>query len=37
MKDLMVDFFLIYEEELIGFIRLGHSVLEFSDRDIQKY
>ena len=20
-----------------GFIRLGHSILEFSDRDIQKY
>ena len=38
MKDLMVDFFLILVEELNnGFIRLGHSVLGFSDRDIQKY
>ena len=30
--------FLIQVEELNnGFIRLGHSVLGFSDRDIQKY
>ena len=34
----MEDFFLIQEEGINnGFIRLGHSVLGFSDRDIQKY
>ena len=35
MKDIMEDYFLIQEYLLNnGFIRLGHSVLEFSDRDI---
>ena len=34
----MEDFFLILVEELNnGFIRLNHSVLEFSDRDIVSY
>ena len=36
MKDQMEDFFNT-GRRINGFIRLGHSVLGFSDRDIQKY
>ena len=38
MKDMMVDLFFNTGRRLNnGFIRLGHSVLEFSDRDIIKH
>ena len=37
-KDMMEDYFLTLEGDLNnGFIRLGHSILEFSDRDILRY
>ena len=37
MKDSMEDSFNTGRRLNNGFIRLGHSVLGFSDRDIQKY
>ena len=38
MKDIMADYFTIQEKRINnGFVRLGHSVLEFSDRDIVSY
>ena len=38
MKDIMEGFFTIQVEELIMvLLRLNHSVLEFSDRDIVSY
>ena len=37
MKDTMVDYTLTERRINNGFVRLGHSILEFSDRDIQRY
>ena len=37
MNVMTVDFFNTGRRINNGLIRLGHSILEFSDRDIQKY
>ena len=38
MKDITVGYFIILEDvSIMGFVRLNHSVLEFSDRDIVSY